>query len=272
MNEEVTTQVVEMTPELAGHLLERNTGNRPLRKAWARHLGDAMKQRQFPLNGESIIIGADGVIISGQHRLEGCVLSGATFKTVLVEGIANEAFATVDCGKVRSMGDVLAIMGVDNPTAIAASLKLVDLISTRSLGKGGSSFGTHRNYEASSLLDAYPGISASARVINGFRRPIGIPQACLIAGHYLCLSAAEHHTPVNHFFRIVCTGEDAEFRSPAFQYREKVARRYCSGDRLGRYYIMSGMFKAWNLYRKNKTVKNLVFPTNGDPEKLPLPI
>ena len=267
----IISEQTNITPSEAGKILQKNQTNRPLKMAWAREIGNEMKAGRFVLNGEPIIVSDTGALLDGQHRLKGCVYADTAFDTLLVKGISDSAFNTIDCGAKRSMGDVLSIMGEKHGTDLASSLKLIDKIVKKSLGTGGASFGTHKNYDAHKLLEEYPKTRASVEFIKGLKRPIGVPQACLIAGHYLCSEATSNREQPAAFFRTVCTGVGAEALAPAFQYRELIARRYAKGDRLGRYFIMSGMFKAWNLMREGKTVKQLSFPCEGQPEKLPMP-
>lgn len=53
----------------------QNSGNRPFTESWARQLCQDILRRQYVLNGEAIIIGKTGRILSGQHRLCALVMA-----------------------------------------------------------------------------------------------------------------------------------------------------------------------------------------------------
>lgn len=52
-----------------------NTRNRPFEDSWSRRLAQDILNRHWLLNGESIIVGKSGQVLSGQHRLIALVLA-----------------------------------------------------------------------------------------------------------------------------------------------------------------------------------------------------
>lgn len=111
-----------------------NTKNRPFDLAWAKALAQMILQsgpeldyaaRQWKLNGEPILIGEHGQVLSGQHRLVGLViacemwsrdkefyknswLTEPTIESVITVGIseAQDTIMTIDNVKPRNLGDV----------------------------------------------------------------------------------------------------------------------------------------------------------------------
>lgn len=104
--------VVLLTPEMATQLLEHNTLNRPLSDAHVQRLTRQITEGKWRFNGDTIKIAETGDVLDGQHRLWAVIEARTPVETILVSGIAKEAFATIDTlRKPRSGGDVVALSG-----------------------------------------------------------------------------------------------------------------------------------------------------------------
>lgn len=112
--------VTIITPEIAQQLLDRYIHNRPTSNDSIRKYAKQMAAGKWKLNGEPIIIDSEGYCVNGFHRLSGCISSGTSFETLVVEGVEHETWTTVDTGKVRSAGDVFGIAGITNPISKAS--------------------------------------------------------------------------------------------------------------------------------------------------------
>lgn len=117
-------EVVTLTPELAGELLEHNQHNRPISDQHVARIANQIVTGKWRFNGDTIKISDDGSVLDGQHRLWACIESKKAIETVIIRGIAREAFSTVDTlRKVRSGGDVIALAGATRyRSAIANAL------------------------------------------------------------------------------------------------------------------------------------------------------
>lgn len=101
-----------ITPLYAAHLLERNTHNRPIKPRYVDWLAQQMADGKWVYNGETIIIGVDGTLIDGQHRLSAVVKSGCTIESEVIEGVDPATFHTIDSGTRRTAGDAFYVYGV----------------------------------------------------------------------------------------------------------------------------------------------------------------
>jgi len=124
-----TATFMDITPKLAKEMLAFNTNNRRLRRDRVKTLADEMSRKQWLSTGEAIKFDTSGVLIDGQHRLEGCVEANITLKQQLVvTGVTEDAFAVIDSGLKRSPNDVLSHAGFANGSAIAPAARLVSVI------------------------------------------------------------------------------------------------------------------------------------------------
>ena len=108
-------EVCRITPTIAASWLQQNTLNRPLSITHIRVLAKQMKDKKWMLNAETIKISDDESIMDGQHRLHACLESGVSFLSLVAYGVEKAAFVTIDTGKTRTGGDVLALNYPDAP-------------------------------------------------------------------------------------------------------------------------------------------------------------
>lgn len=117
---ELTT--ITLTPELATQLLERNSLNRPLSDQHVSRIARQIKSGKWKFNGDTIKIADTNDVLDGQHRLWAVIEAKMPVETILVRGIAREAFATIDTlRRARSGSDVLTLNGAHQYRAIIAS-------------------------------------------------------------------------------------------------------------------------------------------------------
>lgn len=118
--------VVNYTPDLAAAILEhRNPYNRSLPATYTRQLGMAMREKRFPLTGETILFNKDANVSNGQGRLSGVQWSGESVKILTVFGVDHATvFPVLDHGRRRSLRDVLFLSDRDrrNLALLAAAV------------------------------------------------------------------------------------------------------------------------------------------------------
>lgn len=116
-------EVVEITPERARKLLERNQINRPIKGAAVKRYAADMAAGNWVLNGEAIIQRSDGMLLNGQNRLHACLEADVPFSTLFVSGVNGDAMDTIDTGISRSFGDQLHWKGVSSSSEVSAAVK-----------------------------------------------------------------------------------------------------------------------------------------------------
>jgi hypothetical protein len=119
----VHVAIESIGPFHASAYLESNTKNRRLNDAHVRRLTDIMLAGDWWMNGETIIFGADGTLLNGQHRLHAIIKSGATVDCLVVRGIDEHAFRTLDGGRTRTTGEVLSMDGEKNANCVASAVQ-----------------------------------------------------------------------------------------------------------------------------------------------------
>lgn len=113
-------QVVEVTPEMAQHLIDNaNFGNRKLRPSLVSKYAKLMRNGDWKLSPETIAISKTGRLLNGQHRMHAVVQSGGTHRFLFATGFDDDVFGVLDRGAKRSISDAI---GVDKKLAQAATV------------------------------------------------------------------------------------------------------------------------------------------------------
>jgi len=99
--------VRQMTPDLAMSILEKNTGNRTIRPSKVSEYAIVIRNGDWQLTPQGVIISKDGRLLDGQHRLHAIVKSGVTVPMVVSEGVDEELYKYLDRGAARSTADAL---------------------------------------------------------------------------------------------------------------------------------------------------------------------
>lgn len=165
----VTVSIERIGPERAADYMKRNTKNRPLNKRYGMQLSDVMSEGDWWMNGETIIFASDGTLLNGQHRLWAIIHSGVEVDVMVVRGIDEEAFKTLDGGRKRTLGDTLSLQGEKSGNQLAAAVSAL-FAYARVRGQVAShtfiSFKKCTPMICARVLSKHPGIRQSVHEMN----------------------------------------------------------------------------------------------------------
>lgn len=175
----VQVSIERVGPFEARDYLEANTKNRRLNDAHVRRLTEIMLSGDWWMNGETIIFGADGTLLNGQHRLHAIIKSAASVDVLVVRGIDEQAFRTLDGGRTRTTGEVLMMDGEKNANCVASAVQALLAF----VDSGGNVVGTTGNARKATplvtarVLSVYPQIRHSVNAMKRntlFRNQFGL--------------------------------------------------------------------------------------------------
>tara|TARA_R110000796_G_scaffold214551_2_gene330497 strand:- start:1087 stop:1932 length:846 start_codon:yes stop_codon:yes gene_type:complete len=128
IHENTVVSIREITPANAVRILDtKNERNRGISKSKVSEYVNAMKRDEWLFNGDSIRISSEGILLDGQHRLTAVAKSGISQHFIVIENMQKNVGLTIDNGKVRNGGDVLAIQAKVAPSmaqAISGAIKI----------------------------------------------------------------------------------------------------------------------------------------------------
>lgn len=179
--DQLSITIEHITPDQAERLIEAKEHNRNIVTRVVDKYARDMRTGNWALNGQTIKISKSGKLLDGQHRCCAAVKTGKSFDAIVVRGLPDEVFDTLDAGPVRSLGEVLATRGEKNTNALAAALQKLWLYQ-----QGFPQLHTIRGSHAELLrvLDEHPEIRNSTQYVLNRARDV-IPGGIAAATHYL---------------------------------------------------------------------------------------
>lgn len=217
LQEEMTSVVMEVTPQMAEQWLKRNHGKQR-KVSWARIESFAadMTAGAWALTHQGICFGADGDLIDGQHRLHAIVRAGVSVRLLVIRNPEGQFETPIDRGRPRNLANIVGI-----PHKRLAALNVLKNMERGYL----ASFPLTLN--EAEVLTAHHGSALGAldTLKNFSRLPAG------------AVAAAAWAYPVNQqrtmdFVSQVVTGEMLSKGDPALTYRRWTER--LSGGKVGR--------------------------------------
>jgi hypothetical protein len=94
----IWANIISINPKLAADLLAGNLDNRSIKKNNLLAITNDMKGGAWTVNGAAIVIGKDGRLIDGQHRLQAVIDSGKTIYSLVQGGPRDAANGTRRAG------------------------------------------------------------------------------------------------------------------------------------------------------------------------------
>lgn len=261
------TELVTLTPALAASLLAKNDGNRPARERYVHNLAASIKRGEWALNGDAIRVSSSGVLLDGQHRCMAVIEAGMPIQTLLVTGLDQGVFTTIDRGRGRTTADAMAIRGDANSSALAAATRLLFIYQSCGVPRPTSPEHTPTTNQQLALLDATPALRVSATwaASSAWCRRHLTPSSAVFC-HYLFTSASAEAAKT--FFSGLESGVGLAAGSPILLLRNRLAESVASKERVEHIYRMALAFKAFKLHRDGAFVKTLRVRTEGDtPER-----
>lgn len=262
MKSEPPAKIETITPALAAEYLQHNTINRVPQRGRIRQIADEIEAGRWQLNGETIKFSVTGQLLDGQHRLFACVLAGRPIVSMVVRGLPEDAFPTIDTGKPRTAADTLSRVGIKHYAAVAAALAVVHRIER---GKGWTAKVT--NAEISELLTQHPGIHRS---VDRYCKCAIMPGSTASSLHYL----AHRRRPdlADEFWDRLLDGIGLRPGLPVYVLRNRLIQSITSNCRLLPEYTAAIAIKAWNSTVQGRTdVKVLHWVRDPNrPEEFPV--
>lgn len=263
----ITARVVVITPKLAEKMLANNSLNRHVSASVINKYARDMAAGQWHLNGQSIKVSSTGMLLDGQHRLEAVKKAKKPFTSIVVEGLLESSFVSLDIGRRRSVADILRERGESHTIILASALRWLWMIQNEVILAANSS-PTHG--ELMNLLKEHPDLRQSLRHVAHIREIMG---SGIAAGLHYTFSRRDP-AQSNEFFSRLIDGVQLSESSPIYHLRERLIRtrgshrvRLAEGERVAL------TIKAWNSFREGRPMQLLAWRNRGPMrEALPVPV
>lgn len=263
----LASYVITITPLMASIMLTTNLKNRNVRPSLVKKYSRALQRGEWKLNGETIIVGSDGIVLQGQHRLMACRDSKIPLTTIIVCGVDPAAFETIDTGKTRTPNDVFSIAGVKNSSVVSSACTL--LFRHKMLGGINHRHVPPSLNELKAMLSMHPELPENCDIVRPIK-DILASQASGAALYTLFLEIDKQKT--FEFFEMLISGAIGDRHSPVLVLREmllkqrrllKAAGGTGAGDGQSKLHPIAMTIKSWNAFVKDAKLKTLSYKT-GD--------
>jgi hypothetical protein len=267
----LTVEIRRFTPAQSKLILDHhNSRNRPLDKNIVTKYARLMALGLWQLNGETIIFGDDGLLITGQHRLHACVASGQEFYALVVTDVPTQVFSTCDRGKAKTNGQILGMRGETNGNTLSASIILIHALKTKQIGFASTNLNCRLEpAEMEAFLADHPRLRDSVSLSTTLKGLVS--QSMLAAVHFL--ASEINPSQADAFFESLQTGANLSPGNPILALRERFIQNRGATSKLHTNYLFALTIKAWNAYRTGTNMKVLYLRTEGAiAEPFPTPI
>jgi hypothetical protein len=250
-----------ITPQLAASMLATNAGNRPISRQHVARLAASMIRGEWDLNGSTIKVASTGRLLDGQHRLSACVESGCAFDTLVVYGLPEESFATIDQGsRGRKIADVLAIETGANMKNVSAALvvlyqlrRLHEIPPSSASASDGFSVAVARE-----MLNKHTGVIDSVSTSNS----ISIWRNAQCAALHYLFGMVDSELAMT-FAQVMREGS-TDLRRPFNVFREGIIRLRSTSASPNRREAAARAIKAFNAERTGKKIGILTWRSNEE--------
>jgi hypothetical protein len=103
------TELLQVTPEIANKLLQRNLNNRNLSDRLVSKYEQDMRGGNWTITHQGIAFYEDGTLADGQHRLAAIIRSGVPISMYVTRGLKREQAINIDMNRPRSVIDGIKI-------------------------------------------------------------------------------------------------------------------------------------------------------------------
>jgi hypothetical protein len=268
----VKCKIMWISPTYAKELLKKN--NKKQRRVVERKLAEytlSVKKEEWELNGETIKIAENGDVLDGQKRLLAAIAANKGFWTVVVTGLKNKVFGTIDCGQSRAGKDMCEMAGLTcgvNKSAIIRFLLYFEKGQFSAILNSGKASYYVTNKETEAFIEKNKEVLEEAYK-NGVYYHSKFPKLTItrFSSLWYLLSRISAKA-ADEFFEMLITGHNLSPKNPVGQLRNQLIRE---GKAKGKERVekIAIFLKAWNLYRDKKRVELLTWSSKR--EKFPKP-
>lgn len=261
----ITSKVETISPNTAIMYLKNAGKNRKLSEKKVQDYAKQMTDGEWVLNGEPIIFGKSGNLIDGQHRLRAVIYANATVQMLVVRGVNDEYFDSIDSGKSRTLFDVFSCNNIANASIVSAAVKKYNIICSNPKS---CFFRDYSNLTSCRkvLLETYNHHAEVFDYAATFganlyaKKRLASPANIGAIYAYLMLVKEHEQEKIEEFFWFLFSNKEAA-ATPAYSASLEVRNRIISAALSGKKFepkTLQNMFAvAWNSFIEGKEVKKL---------------
>ena len=249
-------EIRDISPSEAVEYLKksRNPGTIDQRQV-ATYASD-IAQGRWKLNGDPVIFGRDGSLLSGRLRLQACVKANHPFPSLIVGNVDPGHFDTIDALRRRRVADIMSIRKEESGRSLAAALTVLWRFGNGDFESQSKKISAQALV---SILEENPDIRYSLRVAKVAvpRVPHGLGAAL----HFMF--AAVDASKADGFFNDLGS-RDLDGRSPTALLKRQLVGGLGEGGRRNQVQLAGLIIKAWEAYRFGRPISLIRYVPDHD--------
>ena len=261
----ITTKVETISPNTAMTYLKNAGKNRKLSEKKVQDYAKQMTDGEWVLNGEPIIFGKSGNLIDGQHRLRAVIYANARVQMLVVRGVNDEYFDSIDSGKSRSLFDVFSCNNVANSATVSSIVKKFYIICNNPKACFFKDY-SHSTTSRKRMLEIYQRHAQAFDFAAQFganmyaKKRLASPANIGAIYAYLFIVKEHEQEKIEEFFWFLFSNKEAA-TIPDYSASLEVRNRIISAALAGKKFepkTLQNMFAvAWNAFIEGKEIKKL---------------
>jgi hypothetical protein len=266
------SKFTSVTPQQAVIWLDtKNAHNRPISQSTVERYTQEMAQNRWRSNGQPLIFGVSGNMLNGQHRLKACIAANKSFETLIVWGVDDDAFDTIDDGNKRSLADVLAIKDEYKPALLSAGVRFLWIYSTGQVATKDLRRGTIATKPLlERTLDKHPRLRQSTKYYSMLKSRSGgmlVPAGMAIGLHYLFSLVDE--AKADKFFDLLQSGIGLYEGHSILALRARlISGKKESSSNLTNSAMYFYVVTTWNAFVADEPLRRLAFVQDTAPPEI----
>lgn len=251
------SKVETISPDMAKKWLNNTPEQfRKLNTERAKRIAEHITSGRWEENGETIKISREGRILDGQHRLYACTVANQPIRSLVVYEVTDTVF--VDTGKARSASELLQHNGYANATTLAATAKWQWLYENGKITDSGERAVASPD-EILRIVKKHPTL---LNAIATARQCDTICNTTPVAFAYYQFSQRDPDL-ADLFISCLSTGLNLKNNDAVYILRQQFIKDTKSTKKMQTIHRLALIVKAWNAWRQNRTVSNLVWRRIG---------
>lgn len=257
-----SVETLAVTPTMAREFLATNTLNRNVRQALVEGYSRDMARGSWLFNGESIKFDVTGRMVDGQHRCLAVIKANVTVTMLVIRGLPEKSWDTIDIGAPRTYRDALGRRGESSSATLAAICRRALMWERGQRTNVGTVKPTHAEMDV--FLSTHPEVRRSAEFADRHRGTSGIPGSVLGLAHWVLTSV--DHDAASEFLNRIADGVGLPGDSPILAFRNRLTKERDQGGRIQDSRILALLIHAWNAYAAGEARTKLLLKSDEIPD------
>ena len=253
----IIVKLVEVTPDMALEMLEKNTMNRNIDQKRVEQYTQDMRCGRWQMNGTTIVFAEDGTLLDGQHRLRALVEAKISIPFLIVYNADKDSIVTFDIGKNRTASN---IMQIERSAHSVTAATLTKYLWLHDFIDGNLSPATCRmDVSNINLREFYNNLKDMIELAADVAEHGGhhFVKSHMALAYCIIGRNTAYRYKLKTFFDTLKTGSDIGMKHPIMTLRNRLFENRLGVRTLSVQETLAAYIRAWNAYVRGKDMSTI---------------